>query len=206
MKKASNATLPWSVGGEHDLRDRHEDLGELGVLHVLQHHALGALLLQHALVVRQVEGRGLHAAVGVARGEHDVDDGQRRKAGELRVAILRIDRQHVLDALQLAAEPGQLVRLDVVAKGDERLERRLVVEELVLVDLVRSDRRLDRALELHPRDVAVVVVVGQKRLRALREKRLQASARPTGRRPHAAVRPRAPARSDTRGCTGRGVN
>ena len=89
------------------------------------------------------------------------------------IAILRIDRQHVLDALQLAAEPRQLVRLDVVAKGDERLERRLVVEEFVLVDLVRSDGRLDRALELHPRDVAVVVIVGQKRLRALREKRLQ---------------------------------
>ena len=129
---------------EHDLRDRHEDLRELGVLHVLQHHALGALLLQHALVVRQIEGRGLHAAVRVARGEHDVDDRQRRKAGELRIAILRIDRQHVLDALQLAAEPRQLVRLDVVAKRDERLERRLVVEEFVLVDLVRSDGRLDR--------------------------------------------------------------
>jgi hypothetical protein len=94
-------------------------------------------------------------------------------AGELGVAILRVDRQQVLDALQLAGEPRQLLRLDVVADGDERFERRLVVEEFVLVDLVRSDGRFERALELHPRDVAVVVVVGQKRLGAPGEKRLQ---------------------------------
>ena len=55
-----------------------------------------------ALVVGQVEGRGLHAAVAVAGREDGVDDANRRQRAELRVAILRIDRQVVLDLLQLA--------------------------------------------------------------------------------------------------------
>ena len=109
----------------------------------------------------------------VAGREQDVDDVSGASAAELRVAVLRIDRQHVLDALQLAAEPRQLLGLGVVAQRDERLERRLVVEELVFVDLVRSDGRVDVALELHPGDVAVVVVVRQEGLRALIEKRFQ---------------------------------
>ena len=67
----------------------------------------------------------------------------------------------------------QLLALRLVANRDERLERRLVVEELVLVDLVRPDGRLDGALQLHPRDVAVVVVVRQERLGTLGEERLQ---------------------------------
>ena len=62
---------------------------------------------------------------------------------------------------------------DSSRSGDEGLERRLVVEPLVLVDLVRTDRRFDRALQFHPGDVAVVVVVRQERVRALGEKRLQ---------------------------------
>ena len=50
-------------------------------------------------------------------------------------------------------------RLGIVAQRDEGFERRLVVEPLVLVDLVRPDGRLDRRVELHPGDVAGVVVV-----------------------------------------------
>ena len=143
VKNASNATFGWSRGGERHLRDRLQHHPELRFLVVLQHHALGALLRDHALVVRQVERRRLHAAVGVARREHGVDDADRRQRAELRVAVLRIDRQVVLDLLQLAAEPRQLLRLGVVTQRDERLERRLVVEPLVLVDLVRADGRLD---------------------------------------------------------------
>ena len=52
-------------GGQRHLRNRHEDGLEFRVLVVLQHHALGALLGDDALVVRQVECRGLDAAVGV---------------------------------------------------------------------------------------------------------------------------------------------
>ena len=71
------------------------------------------------------------------------------------------------------AELLELRALGFVADRDERLERRLVVEELVLVHLVRTDGRLDGALELHPGDVAVVVVVREKRVGPLRQERLQ---------------------------------
>ena len=98
-----------------------------------------------ALVVGQVVGGGLHAAVAVAGGEDLVDDADRRERAELRVAVARIDRQVVLELLQVIAERLQLLRLGLVADGDERLERRLEVEPLVLVDLVRADGRLDRA-------------------------------------------------------------
>ena len=64
----------------------------------------------HALVVRQVEGRGLHAAIAVAGREHRVDDADGRQRAELGVAVFRIDRQVVLDLLQLGPEPRQLLR------------------------------------------------------------------------------------------------
>ena len=158
-----------------------------------------------ALVVRQVEGRRLHAAIGVAGREDLVDDDDRRESAELRIAVLRIDRQMVLDVLQLAGELLQLGALGFVLNRDERLERRLVVEELVLVHLVGSDRRLDGALQLHPGDVAVVVVVRQERIGALGEKRLQRRLGRERRRPRAGARRRASARSDTRRCTGPSV-
>ena len=55
-----------------------------------------------------------------------------------------IDRQRVLELLQMGGERLQLLRLGFVANRDERFERRLGVEPLVLVDLVRADGRLDR--------------------------------------------------------------
>src|SRR5947199_360234 len=81
-----------------------------------------------ALVVRQVVGRGLHAAVAVAAGKDDVDHLDRRQRAERRVAQRRIDRQVVLELLQVRAESLQLVRFRFVAQRDERLEGRLEVE------------------------------------------------------------------------------
>ena len=75
--------------GERHLRDRLQDAAEFRLLHVLQHDALRALLANHAFVVRQVVGRGLHAAVGVAGGEDDVHDADRRERAKLRIAQLR---------------------------------------------------------------------------------------------------------------------
>jgi hypothetical protein len=57
--------------------------------------------------------------------------------------VLRIDRQVVLDVLQLSRESLQLRRLRLVAQRDVRLESGFVVEQLVLVHLVRPDRRLN---------------------------------------------------------------
>ena len=162
------------IGGREDhLRDRCERLGELRVLHVLQHDALAALFADHALVVRQVERGRLHAVVAVARGVNFVDDDDRRRAAESRVSVLWIDRQVVLDVLQFARELLQLRALAFVLDCDERLERRLRVEPLVFVHFVRPDGWLDRPFQIHPGHVAVVVVVREKRVGALRQKRCQ---------------------------------
>ena len=57
------------VRRKDDLRDRDQRLGELRVLHVLEHDALRAFFARHPFVVRQVEGGGLDAVVGVAGAE-----------------------------------------------------------------------------------------------------------------------------------------
>ena len=110
VKNASKSTLRPVGGRERHLRDRHEHRVELRVLRVLQHHPLAALLGDDALVVRQVVGGRLHAAVAVARREDDVDDADRRERAELRVAQRRLDRQAVLEPLQLGGEPRELRR------------------------------------------------------------------------------------------------
>ncbi len=129
--------------------------------------------LRDALVVGQVERRGLDAPVGVTRAEDRVHHPDGRHRPDLRVPQLGIDGQVVLDVLQLARELRQLRGLGVVAQGDERLERRLGVEPAVLVDLVRADGRLDAGVQLHPGHVAGVVVVGQERRRPRLQERLQ---------------------------------
>ena len=48
-----------------------------------------------------------------------------------------------------------------------------VIEPLVFVDLVGPDGRLDRAFQLHPGNVALVVIVAQEGFRARGEKTLQ---------------------------------
>ena len=147
VKNASNdERRPDRAAASTTLEIGSERLRELRVLHVLQHDALRALFAHDPLVVRQVERRGLHGAVAVAGGVDLVDHDDRRQRAELRVALLRIDRQVVLDVLQLAGEPLQLRGLRLVAHRDVGLERGLVVEELVLVDLVRPDGRLDARL------------------------------------------------------------
>jgi hypothetical protein len=79
----------------------------------------------------------------------------------------------VLNLLQVVAETRESGGFRLIAQRDERLERRLVVEPLVLVHLVRPYGRLDAGVELHPRDVAVVVVIADERRRALLEECLE---------------------------------
>jgi len=64
---------------------------------------------------------------------------------------------------------GELRAFRRIDHRHERFERRLVVEEIVFVDLVRSDHHFDRSVEVHPRHVAVAIVVGRKRVGKLRQ-------------------------------------
>jgi hypothetical protein len=100
VKNASNETRGRSAGASATSAIGTAR-GELGLLHVLQHDPLRALLADDALVVRQVERGRLHAPVRVAGGEHDVHDADRGQRAERRVAERRVDRQVVLDRLQL---------------------------------------------------------------------------------------------------------
>jgi hypothetical protein len=92
VKNASNDTWAWSAAASATFEIGTSTWSELGFLVVLQHHALAALLANHALVVRQVERCRLHAAVGVAGREHRVDDAIGASAPRAG-CVLRIDRQ-----------------------------------------------------------------------------------------------------------------
>src|SRR4030095_9129413 len=85
----------------------------------------------------------LHAARAAAGRENHVHDPDGRHRTQLRSAVLRIDRQRVLELLEVARKRLQLLRLGIVSNGDEGFEGGLGVEPLVLVNLVRTDGRLD---------------------------------------------------------------
>ena len=70
-------------------------------------------------------------------------------------------RQVVLDFLQVRGDDLELVGLGFVADGDVGFEPGLVAEQLVVVGLVRADGDVERRVEIHPGDIAGVVVVGE---------------------------------------------
>ena len=144
---------------EHNFRNRHERLGELRVLHILEHDALRSLFASDAFIVRQIESGGLDTVVSVAGAVNFVHDDDRREGAELRVAVFRIDREMVLDVLQFAGKFPELGGFGFVLNSNECFKSGLVVEPAILINLVRADGRLDRTVQFHPRNVAGVVVV-----------------------------------------------
>ena len=207
VKKASKSTFGWSAGARATFEMGRSTVVELRPLRVLQHHALAALLGDDPLVVRAGcrprSGRPL-----LPWPEEKTTSTTRIGAmpAELRVAEGGVDRQPVLEPLQLRGEAGELRRLLLVAHGDERLEGRLVAEPAVVVGLVGPDRGLERRVELHPGDVARVVVVGEEGRRALLEEGPQRRLRRSRPRPRAAAPPPARARPGTRRCRARRVS
>ena len=129
VKKASKDTFARSAGASATFEIGTQDDVELRLLHVLQHHPLAALLADDPLVVGQVEGGGLHAAVAVAGREHEVDDPdrrQRRRASGCGTPDRWAGGPRSPAARRRSA--ASFCRLRLVAHGDEGLERRLVVE------------------------------------------------------------------------------
>ena len=147
--------------------------GELGLLNVLQHDARAALLGNHALVVGQIEGRGAHAVRAIARSVDFVHHADGRRRAQLRIAVLRVDRQVVLHFLQVRRDGLELVGLRFVADGDVGFEAGLVAEQLVVVGLVGADGDVERRVQIHPGDVAGVVVVGEEGIGAQGQEFLQ---------------------------------
>jgi len=60
----------------------------------------------------------------------------------------------------MIGEEPQLGRFGIVANVHVRFERSLVAEDIVVVRFVGADGDVDGRVQVHPRDVAVVIVVG----------------------------------------------
>ena len=146
---------------------------ELGLLDVLQHHALAAFLSHHALIVRQVVSRRLNAMIAIAGRQNLVHHADGRLAAELRIAIFRIDGQIVFDLLQMAAKELELLCFNIVAEIHVGFEARFVAEYLVVVGFIRPDGDVDGRIQVHPRKIAFVIVVRKERGAARQQKLLQ---------------------------------
>ena len=168
MKNESKLRSFWSAGESTVRAMGTRTLVELRLLHVLEHHALAALLGDDALVVGQVVGRGLTPCCAVAGGDRlRSPRGSASQRAQLRIAELR-DRSGRLFSIscRCCAKKPSFGGLFVVAQIDVGFERGLVAEELVVVGLVGTDRDVERRVEVHPGDVAVVVIVGEERVGA----------------------------------------
>src|ERR1051325_8603145 len=70
----------------------------------------------------------------------------------------------------MTAELREFRRLSIVAQSHVGFERSFVTEQLVFVSFVWTNGEVDGRVEIHPGDVAVVVIVGTERSGALVEK------------------------------------
>ena len=111
------------------------------------------------LIVGEVIGCGFHAVIAIARGYHFVHHTDRRESTQFRISILRVDRQVVFDFLHVIAEEFQLRGFGIVADVDVGFEGGFVAEDLVVISFVGAEGDVDGGVEIHPGDVAAVVVV-----------------------------------------------
>ena len=91
---------------QHFLCDGLENGAELCLLHVLQHHPLAPLLLNHALIVWQIVGSGLYSVITVTSTKNLVYDANRRQCSQFGIAVLWIFREVVLELLQVLGKRG----------------------------------------------------------------------------------------------------
>ena len=111
--------------------------------------------------------------IAVAGGEDFVDDADGGLGSDLRIAIGGIDGEVVFDPLQVGAEGFQLVGFGVVPEVDVGFEGGFIAEDFVVVGFVGTDSDVDGSVEIHPGEIAGVVVVRQKRRRAKLEETLE---------------------------------
>jgi hypothetical protein len=151
-------------GGEHPRGNGLQNPGKLGLLHVLEHHALRPHRPHDALVIGQIESGGTDPVRAIAGGQNLIDHSNRRERSQLGIAVLGVQRQVVLNLLKMIREHLQLGRLLLIAQRHISFKRGLVSEQVVVVCLVGPDGHVDGRVELHPRHVARVIVVAQERL------------------------------------------
>ena len=88
--------------------------------------------------------------VAIACGKDLIHDANRRKCADLRIAVLRIDRQAVFNLLHMATEEIEFRGFSIVTQIDVGFEPGFVSEQLVVVRLIRSDGDVKRGIEIHP--------------------------------------------------------
>src|SRR5471030_1733880 len=115
--------------------------------------------MHHALIVGQVEGGGTDAVSAVSGGEYLVHHADGGRRAELRIAVPRIDGQVIFDLLQVGGDHLQAVGFSVVANSDVGFESGLVAEHFVVISFVGTDGDVAGRVEIHPSNIAGVVIV-----------------------------------------------
>jgi hypothetical protein len=85
---------------------------ELGLLHVLEHDALAALLLNHALVIGQIVCGSLDSVGAIPGADNFIDNSNRSRCTNFRIPVLGFNWQMVFYFLQVISEccqPGTLL-------------------------------------------------------------------------------------------------
>ncbi len=95
----------------------------------------------------------------VAGGDDLVDHADWRAPADLGILIFRIHGQVVLDILHVPAEELKLRGFGVVPQIDVGFVGRFIAEQLVIIGFVRPDSDIERRIQIHPGDVARVVVI-----------------------------------------------
>src|SRR5262249_11099595 len=89
------------------------------------------------------------------------------------VSVLWVDGQVIFDLLQMLREDRKPGGFLVVAQVHVSLIGRFVAEEFVVVSLVWPNRDVQRRVQVPPRHIALVIVVGKKCIGTQAEKFLQ---------------------------------
>ena len=121
----------------------------------------------NARIVRQVVGDRLVAVPQVARPEWGIHHFHRRHVAAHRGPIDRRERQRILDVRHPLLILREVAALGFVANQNRRAVRRFHAEQIVQIGFVgREDHVNLGVLQLDPRDIAGVVIVGRQRIGA----------------------------------------
>src|SRR6266404_1050561 len=155
---------------EDNARNGDQGLVELGLLNVLEHNAFRALFFYHTFIVWKIKGRGLDPAIAITRSEHFIDDTDWRCRSEPGVAVSSVDGKVIFQFLKITAELCQPGRFGIVTKCYIGFERGLITKQFVFVCFIWPERNVNRRVEIHPRNITLVIIVRQKRVSAICKK------------------------------------
>ena len=152
----------------HDARrQRQDDFVDARVHEVLEEDLLRALLLVNTRIVGQVVGDRLVSVAEVARPERRVHHFHRRHVAAHRRPVRLRQRQGVLNLRHPLLILREVLAFRLVPDEHGRAVRRFHPQQVVEIRLVRREDHVElRILQVEPRDVTRVVLVGEQRVGA----------------------------------------